>query len=53
MRTEVKIEEPVYLDAPSRFVEYECKGKDYQLMVDGATGTALKGNILPTGFRTF
>jgi hypothetical protein len=50
MKTEVKIEETVYLHAPLWFVKYEYKGKDYQLIVDGATGTAIKGDIPPTGF---
>jgi len=50
MKTEVKIQETVYLHAPLWFVKYEYKGKDYQLIVDGATGTAVKGDIPPAGF---
>ena len=50
MKTEVKIEETVYLHAPLWFIKYEYKGKDYQLIVDGATGTAIKGDIPPAGF---
>lgn len=50
MKTEVKIGETVYLHAPLWFVKYEYKGKDYQLIVDGATGTAIKGDIPPAGF---
>ncbi|MGB8779335.1 MAG: hypothetical protein WCD81_01655 [Candidatus Bathyarchaeia archaeon] len=50
MKTEVKIQETVYLHAPLWFVKYEYKGKDYQLIVDGATGTAIKGDIPPAGF---
>jgi hypothetical protein len=50
MKTEVKIEEAVYLHAPLWFVKYEYKGKDYQLIVDGATGTAVIGDIPPAGF---
>ena len=53
MKTEVKIQETVYLHAPLWFVKYEYKGKDYQLIVDGATGTAIKGDIPPIGFGTF
>jgi len=52
MKTEVKIEETVYLHA-SWFVKYEYEGKDYRLIVDGATGTAVKGDISPIGFGTF
>ncbi|MGD0495095.1 MAG: hypothetical protein ABSB28_03530 [Candidatus Bathyarchaeia archaeon] len=53
MKTEVKIEETVYLHTPLWFVKYEYKGKDYQLIVDGATGTAIKGDIPPAGFGIF
>lgn len=50
MKTEIKIEETVYLHAPIWFIKYEYKGKDYQLIVDGATGVAIKGDIPSTGF---
>ncbi|MGA3191292.1 MAG: hypothetical protein ABSD73_02120 [Candidatus Bathyarchaeia archaeon] len=50
MKTDVKIEGAVYLHAPLWFIKYEYKGKDYQLIVDGATGTAIKGDIPPAGF---
>ncbi|HVO85640.1 MAG TPA: hypothetical protein VMT06_00790 [Candidatus Eisenbacteria bacterium] len=48
--TEIKIEETVYLHAPLWFIKYEYKGKDYQLVVDGATGVTIKGDIPPAGF---
>ncbi|MCJ7698668.1 hypothetical protein MUO56_00260 [Candidatus Bathyarchaeota archaeon] len=44
-KTEMKVEETVYLHAPIWFIKYEYKGKDYKLLVDGATGTAVKGDI--------
>jgi len=50
MKTEIKIEETVYLHAPLWFIKYEYKGKDYQLIIDGATGVAVKGDIPSTGF---
>lgn len=50
MKTEIKIEETVYLHAPIWFIKYEYKGKDYQLIIDGATGVAIKGDIPSTGF---
>jgi hypothetical protein len=50
MKTEVKIDETVYLHAPLWFIKYEYKGKDYQLIIDGATGTAVKGDIPSAGF---
>jgi hypothetical protein len=53
MKTEVKVEETVYLHAPLWFVKYEYKGKNYQLIVDGAAGTAVKGDIPPAGFGIF
>jgi DNA-directed RNA polymerase subunit RPC12/RpoP len=44
-KTEIKIEETVYLHAPIWFIKYEYKGKDYRLLIDGTTGTAVKGDI--------
>lgn len=44
-KTEVEVKETVYLHAPIWFVKYEYKGKDYRLFIDGATGTAVKGDI--------
>jgi len=49
MKNEFEIKQIVYLHAPIWFVKYEYKGKSYQLLVDGATGTAIKGDIPPTG----
>jgi len=49
-KTEIKIEETVYLHAPIWFIKYEYKGKTYSLIIDGATGTAIKGDIPSTGF---
>jgi hypothetical protein len=51
MKTEVDVEQVVYLHAPIWFVKFEYKGKTYQLLVDGATGTVIKGDIPSTGFR--
>jgi DNA-directed RNA polymerase subunit RPC12/RpoP len=50
MKTEIQIEQTVYLHAPLWFIKYEYKGKDYQLILDGATGTPVKGDIPPAGF---
>jgi len=50
MKTEIEVEETVYLHAPIWFIKYEYKGKDYQLIVDGATGVAIRGDIPSTGF---
>lgn len=50
IKNEIKIEETVYLHAPIWFIKYEYKGKTYQLIIDGATGTTVKGDIPSTGF---
>jgi len=43
--TEINVKQAVYLHAPVWFVKYEYKGKTYQLILDGAAGIALKGDI--------
>jgi hypothetical protein len=50
MKSEIKEEQAVYLHAPVWLVKYEYKGETYQLWIDGATGTAVKGDIPSTGF---
>jgi DNA-directed RNA polymerase subunit RPC12/RpoP len=53
MKNEMEINQVVYLHAPIWFVKYEYKGKVYQLLMDGATGNAIKGDIPSTGFGIF
>jgi hypothetical protein len=48
MTVELDLKEIVYLHAPLWFIRYEYKGKAYQLIIDGATGIALKGDIPDT-----
>lgn len=50
MKTEIEIEETVYLHAPIWFVKYEYKRKTYQLILDGSTGGVIKGDIPSKGF---
>ena len=50
MKNEMEINQVVYLHAPIWFVKYEYKGKAYQLLIDGATGNAIRGDIPSTGF---
>jgi hypothetical protein len=50
MKTDVKVQQTVYLHAPVWFVKYEYKGESYQLLADGATGTVIKGSIPSTHF---
>lgn len=53
MKNEMKISQTVYLHAPVWFVKYEYKGETYQLLIDGATGMVIKGDIPSTGFGIF
>jgi hypothetical protein len=53
IKTELNVSQVVYLHAPLWFVKYEYKGKDYQLLVDGATGMVIKGDIPSSGFGMF
>ncbi len=48
--TEVDLKQMVYLHAPIWFVKYEYKGSMYQLIIDGASGEALKGDIPSSKF---
>jgi hypothetical protein len=45
MRSEFKINQTVYLHAPTWFINYEYKGKIYRLLIDGASGMAIRGDI--------
>jgi hypothetical protein len=45
MKTEVKLDQVVYLHAPVWFVKYEYKGNVYQLLIDGTSGSSIKGDI--------
>ncbi len=49
-KSDYSVNQVVYLHSPVWFVNYEYKGKSYQLLVDGANGTTIKGDIPPTGF---
>jgi hypothetical protein len=44
-KTEIKVEETVYLHVPIWFIKYEYRGKDYRLLIEGTTGIAVKGDI--------
>ena len=45
MRTEFKFGDSVYLHSPVWFVTYEYKRETYQILLDGATGMVIKGDI--------
>jgi len=53
MKHEMKVNQTVYLHAPIWFIKFEYKGKTYQLLMDGATGIVIKGDIPSTGFGIF
>jgi len=48
IKTEMDVRQVVYLHSPVWFIKYEYKGKGYQLLIDGATGTDIRGDI-PSG----
>jgi len=50
MTTEFAVKQEVYLHAPIWFIKYEYRGESYQLLIDGATGTTIKGDIPQKGF---
>jgi len=45
MKTEFHLGEAVYLHAPIWFIVYEYKGERYRILLDGATGTVIRGDI--------
>ncbi|MEM2098995.1 MAG: zinc ribbon domain-containing protein [Candidatus Bathyarchaeia archaeon] len=52
-RFEFNVKQAVYLHAPIWFIKYEYRGKGYSLLLDGATGTVVKGEIPQKGFGIF
>jgi hypothetical protein len=50
MNTEFNVKQEVYLHAPVWFIKYDYKGNAYQLIIDGATGVAVKGDIPSSKF---
>ncbi len=49
-KSEFNMKQMVYLHVPIWFIKYEYKGSTYSLIIDGATGMALKGDIPSTKF---
>jgi hypothetical protein len=50
MKIDFNVKQAVYLHAPIWFIKYSYRGESYQLLIDGATGTAIKGEIPQKGF---
>jgi len=45
MRSDLEIGDSVYLHAPVWFITYEYKRERYRILLDGATGVVIKGDI--------
>ena len=52
-KTDFKLGEAVYLHAPIWFIVYEYKKKKYRVLIDGATGTTIQGEIPPLKIGLF
>jgi hypothetical protein len=50
MKTDFNVKQAVYLHAPIWFIKYDYRGENYQLLIDGATGTVIRGDIPQKGF---
>jgi hypothetical protein len=50
IKSEFNMKQMVYLHAPVWFIKFEYKGNAYSLIIDGATGVALKGDIPSSKF---
>ncbi len=50
MTNEFNVKGMVYLHAPLWFIKYDYRGNTYQLIIDGAEGMVLKGDIPPAKF---
>jgi DNA-directed RNA polymerase subunit RPC12/RpoP len=53
IKTELQIGDIVYLHAPIWFITYEYKNNRYNILLDGATGTVIKGDIPTPSFSLF
>jgi hypothetical protein len=50
IKTDYTVKQVVYLHAPVWFVKFEYKHEACSLLLDGATGTVIKGDIPSSGF---
>jgi hypothetical protein len=50
IKTDYTVKQVVYLHAPVWFVKFEYKREAYSLLLDGATGTVIRGDIPSSGF---
>ena len=53
LKTDFNVKQIVYLHAPIWFIKYDYRGNSYRLLIDGATGTVVKGEIPQKSFGIF
>ncbi|MEA2089476.1 MAG: zinc ribbon domain-containing protein [Thermoproteota archaeon] len=53
MKNDFDVGDAVYLHAPIWFITYEYKDERYSIILDGATGNTIKGDIPTTKFSFF
>jgi hypothetical protein len=53
IKNELSVGDAVYLHAPIWFIIYEYKRERYNIVLDGATGAVIKGDIPTTKFGIF
>jgi DNA-directed RNA polymerase subunit RPC12/RpoP len=49
--TTFNAEKPTYLHAPLWFIQYEYKGKSYNAIIDGSSGSIIRADIPQTDFK--
>lgn len=49
--TSFDVEKPTYLHAPLWFFQYEYKGKNYNAIIDGSSGSVIRADIPQTDFK--
>ena len=49
--TTFDVEKPTYLHAPLWFIQYEYKGKNFNAIIDGSSGSVVRADIPQTDFK--
>jgi len=49
--TSFNVENPTYLHAPLWFIQYEYKGKSYNAIIDGSSGSMIRADIPQVDFK--
>lgn len=53
LKSDFGLKQTVYLHAPLWYIKYDYRGRIYQLLIDGASGTTVKADIPQKGFGMF